>query len=705
MLPRDETAPLKVLFATPKAVLGGAERWLLSILDNTDRVDPTVVVMDSGPLVDTLTQRGIRTLTVPTGASAAAMASAALRLRSILRAEQPDVILANGIKPALALVPSSVQWGVPSCWVRHDARFSNSLGRAVAALVDGVVFVAPPTDRETARFSPVHLPPPVTAEPLDAGRARLRLEDLGLATGTDLLLGMFTRLVPQKGLDTAIAALTEVPRWRLVVAGADDPSEPGELVRLKGLADRLGVGERVTWLGHVPDAAVLAGALDAVAVLTRPGGKGYPDGEGYPMNLIEAIAAGVPLIGDPRRVPPLALPHVASACLPVDSDDPHDLARALRILSDTERRRTIADNSARVGRLHPRGPETADALVGLLADLAYRPGAGRRSGPDISVVTTVKNEAEQIQDLALGLLAQARSTDRLIVVDGGSADDTLPRLRALADADPRLRVIVEPGCGISQGRNVGVGQATTDWVACTDAGCVPDPGWLSALRAAAADGRAGLITGTYRASFGQGRAWEIALAHVAYPNPEELRRRTPLVRVYGALFGRAYDATLPTGRSVAFTSRAWRAAGGFPEDLPTAEDVMFGQNAVRAGTRATLCTDACVTWAQRPTLLSNARMFYGYGHGDGLSGDLKLVGRDLLRAGVYAVGPLLLSQRRARPLVLVGAAAYLSLPVVRSLNGPRPIAATALVAPMAAMRDLAKAAGGLAGLFDHRRTP
>jgi GT2 family glycosyltransferase len=394
---------------------------------------------------------------------------------------------------------------------------------------------------------------------------------------------------------------------------------------------------------------------------------------------------------------------VADGSIAVDAEDPASVAAGLAELSDVQRRASIQSAIAAVGARHPRPLDTARSLVDLLAGLAHRPDAGVRDGVPLSVVSTVKNEGVHAEDLVRRLLAQADAEDDVVIVDGGSDDDTLPLLQQLARTDARLKVIEAPGCGISEGRNIGIRAATTDWIACTDAGCVPEDGWLMSLKAAGASGAGDLITGTYRASYGQGHAWEIALAHVAYPNPEELRRRTPLVKAYSAAFGRAYDATLPTGRSVAFTTEVWRAAGGFPEDLPTAEDVMFGQNAVEHGARAVLCADACVTWDQRPTLRSNAKMFYGYGHGDGLSGDRRLIGRDLLRAAVYAVGPAMLLSGRTRPLALAGAAAYLSLPAVRATRGPRPLAATLMVPAMAAMRDLAKAAGCLTGLRDRRR--
>lgn len=317
------------------------------------------------------------------------------------------------------------------------------------------------------------------------------------------------------------------------------------------------------------------------------------------------------------------------------------------------------------------------------------------------MVATVWNEGENAANLVRSLQTQIREGDEIVIVDGGSTDDTMTHLAALEVGG--LVLVEAPGAGISEGRNIGVRAASNDWIACTDAGCDPAPGWLDALRAAAAEGSSDLVTGVYEAASSPDRPWEIALAAVAYPTPSELRRQTPLVKAYGRLFGRVYDAALPTGRSVGFSRTAWEGAGGYPEDLATAEDVLFGKRAVEAGARAVLSADAMVLWDQRPTLAANLRMFEGYGRGDGQSGDTTLVVRDLIRAGAYAALPFALAVKRLRPVVLAGALAYQSLPLSRTLRGPRPMAASALVPVMTALRDLSKAKGCLEGMLQARR--
>src|SRR4051812_44463984 len=108
---------LSVLVVTPKSFIGGAERWLLSVLDNASRVRPTVVVLeDDGVLVDELRTRGIQTVVLATGPGALDLATAALRMRAVLKEHDPDVVLASGIKAATVALSPARSLGVPAVW-------------------------------------------------------------------------------------------------------------------------------------------------------------------------------------------------------------------------------------------------------------------------------------------------------------------------------------------------------------------------------------------------------------------------------------------------------------------------------------------------------------------------------------------------------------------------------------------------------------
>ncbi len=708
---------LRVMAVCGSGVVGGAELWLRDLLAATDRLAVDAVILADGPLVAALTPVCATVTVRPTGRRPDEMLGAVAALTGRLRRERPDIVLANGIKAAAVAVPAARAAGVRSVWVKHDHSFD---GRLLSTLVrrwaDGVVATSPSLAAASgARGVVVIAPPRPATPPLPRAEARRRLAAGGVPDDDRLLLLAAGRIVRYKGLDDAIVALARPggERWRLVAVGDSDPSEPDERDRLVRVARAVGVADRVVFTGPIAGAAALFRAADAVAVLTKAVGRG-PDREGYGMVATEAMLAGVPVIAT-RGGPVVA--RLGRAGMPVPPAAPDAVATALGRLVDPAIRSAMGAAGLELVAEHPDATVGADRLARVLGLVACRPGAGRDDGPPMSVVTTVLNDADATDRLLERLVPQlAQVEDEIIVVDGGSRDDTAARVTNWASRDARVRLLVRPAAGISAGRNAAVAAARNEVVACTDAGCDPDAGWLAALRAAVADhGADTLFTGVYRVA--ADGPLQTAMAAVGYPEPEELRHPGALSRSYSRLLGRSFDPTMPTGRSMAFGVGVWHKAGGFPEDLQTGEDVLFGRSITAAGTLAVMVADAAVTWTQRPSAGQTARMYFHYGQGSGHSRDRRLLGRDLARLVAYIGGPVALTAGpRARRAAVVAAAAYLSLPLWRVLAA-RPAApgagrerravqvaaAAALVPPAAALRDLAKVAGALHGLLRRHR--
>src|SRR5258705_12845087 len=98
----------------------------------------------------------------------------------------------------------------------------------------------------------------------------------------------------------------------------------------------------------------------------------------------------------------------------------------------------------------------------------------------ISLIATVLNEGESIHRLMRSLVTQTRLPDEIVIVDGGSHDNTVAIIQSYADR-LLLRVLVEPGCNISQGRNRAIAAAQGDVIAVTDAGVEVAPDWLEKI--------------------------------------------------------------------------------------------------------------------------------------------------------------------------------------------------------------------------------
>lgn len=106
-----------------------------------------------------------------------------------------------------------------------------------------------------------------------------------LEPGTEVRLVAIGRLEWNKGFDRAIEALGLLPdSYRLAIAG--EGSYTGELV---SMADRF--APRVEFVGYVRDTVPLLADSDIFLLLSRAEAR-----EGIPLSMLEAIAAGLPVI-------------------------------------------------------------------------------------------------------------------------------------------------------------------------------------------------------------------------------------------------------------------------------------------------------------------------------------------------------------------------------------------------------------------------
>jgi glycosyltransferase involved in cell wall biosynthesis len=381
--PESSGRPLRVTVVTPFGTdAGGAEQWLLALIQHSHGVSYRVLVLQAGPLATRLRELGVDVAVVPTGASAAALAKAKSVVLRDLRSHRPDVAMGNGVKGQVALAGPSLLLGIPTVWVKHDHSFDSTLVGPLGRMSTRVVATAEEVGRAVRRDDVVVIEPERPPAPLDQPAARAALAELlptaPPADAARLTLAMVGRLVPYKGLDIAISALAypAAADWRLVAIGADDPATPGEQQRLTGLAHDLGVSDRVTFLGPVPHAGQYLAAFDALAVLTRPGQANAPQREGYGITATEAMLAGRPVIvaGEgpiARRIDTPAGP----AGIVVRPADPLATATALKTLTDPQLRMAMGARGHAVAAVAPDASAVAAAMVHELTALK----AGRTS--------------------------------------------------------------------------------------------------------------------------------------------------------------------------------------------------------------------------------------------------------------------------------------------------------------------------------------
>jgi glycosyltransferase involved in cell wall biosynthesis len=114
--------------------------------------------------------------------------------------------------------------------------------------------------------------------------------------------------------------------------------------------------------------------------------------------------------------------------------------------------------------------------------------------PTVSVIISCYNARDSIADAVHSALNQTYRFIEVIAVDDASTDDTPEQLRRLAAIDQRLRVVcLTRNVGPGGARNVGIEQATGEWLALLDADDMFTPNRIRALLAVAKAGNADLV--------------------------------------------------------------------------------------------------------------------------------------------------------------------------------------------------------------------
>jgi glycosyltransferase involved in cell wall biosynthesis len=167
----------------------------------------------------------------------------------------------------------------------------------------------------------------------------------GIPAGAPVV-GAIGRLVPIKAIDVLIDAMAEVPDAHLVLVG--DGEERGALA---ARAVDVGVAERVHFTGWFVDVAAALADCDVVALSSR--------NEGTPVALIEALAAGRPVVATHvGGVAAVVVPGETGLLVP--PGDAGALATAIRTLLVD---RALAERLATAGRARAAAEFGADRLV------------------------------------------------------------------------------------------------------------------------------------------------------------------------------------------------------------------------------------------------------------------------------------------------------------------------------------------------------
>jgi glycosyltransferase involved in cell wall biosynthesis len=320
-LSRSAEGPLRVLHVLAPAVRGGLETVVRGLahglVGRGHRVTVAAVVEPGRPQPFLLEAAGggvdLRAMELPKRA----YRDERRAIAELIAELDADVLHTHGYRPDVLHHGVARHAGVPVVSTVHGftgGDWKNRLYERVQVRAlrrfDAVVVVSEAL-RDRLRRGGVaparlHLVPNawIGSAPLSRTEAR---SQLGLPED-DVVVGWVGRLSVEKGPDLAVRALAELPGEVSLSFVGEGPERPAA----ERLARDLGVGDRIRWHGPVAEAAALLSAFDAVLLSSRT--------EGTPMVLLEAMAAGVPVVATAvGGIPAAMLPGAGMLAAPGSS--------------------------------------------------------------------------------------------------------------------------------------------------------------------------------------------------------------------------------------------------------------------------------------------------------------------------------------------------------------------------------------------------
>jgi glycosyltransferase involved in cell wall biosynthesis len=271
------------------AVVGGGQLFALRLAATAGRT-VTIACPAGSPMDLAARAAGVPVADVPfpapTPANAAALVQAARRLR---RAVPHDVTVVSGAIRA-SLVAGMARLPVPVVHLLHERDSAQRRSvRAALGRSDRVVVVGG-ASADAYR----HALPGASVTPINNFLAPADLERLVSARrarpdAAAPVIGVLARLIPEKGIDVLVAELAGVPeRWTaLRVAGARQDEQYAAEVERRIASS--GLTDRVELLGHRDDVVAFLAEIDVLVVPSV-------GNEGQPTVILEALAAGVPVV-------------------------------------------------------------------------------------------------------------------------------------------------------------------------------------------------------------------------------------------------------------------------------------------------------------------------------------------------------------------------------------------------------------------------
>lgn len=387
----EATDRIRVLHLGSPTGLYGAERWILALIRYLapEEVESVVGTIKDVPGPEPALCRQARQLGAPTcvfEAHGKLSLGAVKALAHYIRDNAIDILHTHGYKSDLLGLCAARLGGCRAVSTPHGWSVNAGLKLQAYEALDRIVLglfdaVAPLSDELYAGLAGGWWRPRmlrlirngVDLSEVDEPGEVAEVMPGRQGTGGSRRIGYVGQLIPRKGVETLVRAFArlQIPGKELHVVG-DGPERP----TLERLANSLGEGERVRFLGYRQDRMALLKSFEAFVLPSSL--------EGIPRCVLESMAAGVPVVASDIPGCRSVMQHDVTGLLFPPGDVASLTGCLERLLADEELQKSLAARARALVRSEFSAQTMAAHYVQLYRELAAQsrrePEAPKESG-------------------------------------------------------------------------------------------------------------------------------------------------------------------------------------------------------------------------------------------------------------------------------------------------------------------------------------
>jgi glycosyltransferase involved in cell wall biosynthesis len=217
-----------------------------------------------------------------------------------------------------------------------------------------------------------------------------------------------------------------------------------------------------------------------------------------------------------------------------------------------------------------------------------------------SLIATILNEEENILVFLESLLTQTTKPQEVIIVDGGSSDQTINHIQKFIKEHKfsfRFSISTKKG-NRSVGRNEAIRQAKGDIILISDPGCILDKEWVREILKPFQHTDTDVVAGYYESK--AETTFQKCLVPYVLVMPDRVNPNN----------------FLPATRSMGIRKYVWKEMGGFDESYSHNEDYVFARKLKKMNKKIVFARKAIVYWIPRKNIHDAFIMFKRFAYGD-----------------------------------------------------------------------------------------